>query len=117
MLREAFGREVSGGNDVAAYMLEFALQGDTFRVVWPVLPTRTATEAQARRQAATMLHRDIKARLVSALVKGARVAMFAYLVLPNGRTAAEASVGTLMDGVPPVIALPPRVGTEGEGSG
>jgi hypothetical protein len=114
IVREAFGRE----GETSAYMIEFSLDGELFRVVWPVLPTRTksASDRDARRQAVTLIYHDVKARLNTALVKGARAAFFSYLVLPDGRTAAEASVSTLMDGIPPMIALPPKAGSGHEGS-
>jgi hypothetical protein len=110
IVREAFGRE----GETSAYMVEFSLNGELFRIVWPVLPTRSGSDRDARRQAVTLLHHDVKARLNTALVKGARAAFFSYLVLPDGRTAAEASVSTLMAGIPPMIALPPKAGSDGE---
>jgi hypothetical protein len=100
ILREAFGSENSGR---AAYMLEFELCGDVFRVVWPVLPSRTKNIKAAKVQAATLLYRDIKARCMSAKVKGARPAFFSYLLLPDGRTASQASAPELMHDVPEMI--------------
>jgi len=51
VLAEGFGR----AEDKAAYMLSFAIGKDEFKVVWPVLPSRTGSAAAARRQAATLL--------------------------------------------------------------
>ena len=39
----------------SAYMLAFRIGDDDFKVVFPVLPSRTGKELGARRQAATLL--------------------------------------------------------------
>lgn len=99
VLAWAFGAEGATGR--AAYMLEFTLAGERFKVVWPVLPTRSGkNEASARIQAATMLYHDVKARCVSAKVIGARSAFFSYLMLPDGRTAANVSAPELAEQLP-----------------
>lgn len=69
----------------AAYMLEFRLQGETFKLVWPVLPSKQHDSVSARRQAATMIYHHIKARTIEAQVLGARVAFFQWVKLPDGR--------------------------------
>ena len=87
---EAFGSEAATGR--AAFMLEFEFSGERFRAVWPVLPCRAksaANERAAKVQAATMLYHDVKARCISAKVLGVRTAFFSYLMLPDGRTAAQ----------------------------
>ena len=83
--REGYGNE--GGR--AAYLLEFSFGRDRFRIVWPVLQSRTGNEKAARIQAATMLYHDVKAKCVSAKVHGMRAAFFQYAILPDGRTAAQ----------------------------
>jgi|SRR3990167_2357523 len=90
---EAFG--ASDGQ--AAFMFVFAIQGQRYKVVWPVLPTQysTSKDIDARRQAATLLYHDIKAKVMTASVLGARVAFFSYLQLPDGRTAAEVATPEL----------------------
>jgi hypothetical protein len=105
-LREAFGRE---GDGRAAYMLEFELGGDVFRVVWPVLPSRSGNERAARIQAATMLYHDVKARGISAKVLGVRSAFFSYLALPDGRTASQASAPELMREIPQMLGGHPQL--------
>lgn len=72
----------------AAYMLGFELEGNRYKIVWPVLATKKNEQA-ARIQAVTLMHHDVKAKIVSALVLGNRVAFFQYLMLPDGRTTAE----------------------------
>ena len=74
---------------VAAYMFIFEIDDNVYKVIWPVLHSSTGNERAALVQAATMLHHDIKAKCISAVVLGARAAFFSYLMLPDGRTAAE----------------------------
>ena len=73
----------------AAYMLTFKMGGDSFKVIWPVLPSRTGNTLAAKRQAATLLYHDIKAKAMTASVLGTRVAFFSYMMLSDGRTASE----------------------------
>jgi len=101
VLGEAFGSDASVGR--AAFMLSFRLGGDRFDVVWPVLPSRYDEEGAAKRQAATMLHHDVKARLISSEVQGARAAFFSYMKLPDGRRAAQLSDPEMVDLLPKMI--------------
>lgn len=104
-LSEAYGRD---GNGRAAYMLEFSFGAEQFRAVWPVLPTRrTSDERAAKIQAATMLYHDIKAKCVAAKVHGAKAAFFQFLLLPDGRTAAQVAA-------PELIRLYPKMLPSGE---
>lgn len=100
VLSEAFGRDETGR---AAFLLEFSFGGERFRAIWPVLPSRTKNERAARIQAATMLYHDVKARCVSAKVLGARAAFFTYLMLPDGRTAAQAAAPELATAFPRLL--------------
>ena len=95
---EGFGGEPTTGR--SAYMMAFEIEGDKFKVIWPVLPSKRGNESAARRQATTMLYHDIKTKCLSAVVLGARAAFFSYLLLPDGRTAAEASLPELTEGIP-----------------
>ena len=96
---EAFGSE-SGR---AAFMLQFQIGGEPYRVVWPVLRSRTGNERAARIQAATMLYHDVKHRVIQAKVFGARHAFFQFLVLPDGRTAATLAAPELADRLPKLL--------------
>lgn len=99
ILAWAFGMEASTGR--AAYMMEFDLGSERFKIVWPVLPSRTGkNEASARIQAATMLYHDVKARCVSAKVIGKRSAFFSYLMLPDGRSVASVTTPELAEQLP-----------------
>ncbi len=79
MIAEGYGS--MGGQ--AAYMLAFQINEDKFKVIFPVLQSRGGRTLAAKRQAATMLYHDIKAKCMVASVLGAKVAFFAYLLLPD----------------------------------
>ena len=80
-------------------MLAFEIGGDKFKVLFPVLPSKSGNEKAARIQAATMIYHDIKSKCVSAAVLGSRAAFFSYLLLPDGRTTAnlETSEFSMLD--------------------
>jgi len=96
---EVYGRDQIGR---AGYALHFAFKEDEFHILWPVIPSRAGNERAARRQAATMLFHDVKAKCIAARVHGPRSAFFQYFVLPDGRTAAQVSGQDL-------LALLPRL--------
>lgn len=89
--------DTEGGG--AAFALLFTLEGENYRVNWPVLPLDTrkrrtpaqlkADERAAKIQAATFLHHDIKAKCMVVKVMGASAAFFQYRMLPTGATVAE----------------------------
>lgn len=96
MMVEGFGSV----EDHAAYMMAFKIGEDDFKVVWPVLPSRSGRVSAAKRQAATLLYHDIKAKVMTASVLGTRAAFFAYMVLPDGRSASEAAAPELAAAFP-----------------
>ena len=93
----AFGMQLGK----AAYMLRFELDDNAFKVIWPVLDDDSSLTA--RRQAATMLYHDVKAKLMSAMVLGATVAFFQYWLLPDGRTASQLEIRELRNALPPML--------------
>jgi hypothetical protein len=99
IIQEAFGSAMGRG----AYMITFEIGKDRFKVMWPVLPSRTGRDAAARRQAATLLFYDIKAKAISASVLGTKAAFFSYFLLPDGRAASEAAVPELMGMYPHML--------------
>lgn len=102
VLAEGFGME----SGKSAFMIGFEIGGEKFKAIWPVMqPYNEKDEIAARRQAATMLYHDIKAKCLAAVVKGPRVAFFEYLMLPDGRTAAHASNVELLKGIPTMLLL------------
>ncbi len=107
VLSDAYGSDDTGR---AAFMIHFAFGDEQFKLVWPVLPTKTKKEIDQRAakiQAATMLYHDVKAKAVSAKVHGVKAAFFQYLMLPDGRTASQVTT-------PEIATLYPRLLTGGE---
>ncbi len=105
IVMEAFGKDATGK---AAYMLSFQIQGNCYKIVWPVLPSKTGNERAARVQAATMLYHDIKAKCISAAVLGSRAAFFSHLMLLDGRTTTEVSLNEIAE-LAPVMFTQPRL--------
>lgn len=100
VLGEAFGSEQGGRS---AFMLAFKFSGEEFKVIWPVLPSKSGDNRAARIQAATMLYHDVKARAVSAKVIGPRAAFFSYLMLSDGRTASQVATPELLERMPKLL--------------
>ena len=96
VIAEGFGAT----DETSAYMMVFELKGQKYKVVWPVLPSATGKTLAAKRQAATLLYHDIKAKVMTASVLGAEVAFFSYMVLPDGRTASELTKPELSQSFP-----------------
>lgn len=96
ILSRAFGSQM--GRE--AYMLEFELQGERFRVAWPVLPTKTGKQASARIQASRLIYHDVKHKLIMMKLKGARTAFFEYLLLPDGSSVTEKTTPELVRSLP-----------------
>ncbi len=88
-----------------AFHFVFDLDGDQYRLTWPVLPTQKADkQAAARRQAATLLFHDVKAKCVSASVLGFRRAFHGQLYLPDmGKTVSELSDPEFMGALPKLL--------------
>lgn len=96
---EGFG-SVEGS---AAYMLAFEIDNENYKVIFPVLPTRSGKSINAKRQAATMLYHDIKAKCMVASVLGSRVAFFSYLQLEDGRVLSSVANPELTQKLPIMI--------------
>lgn len=103
ILGDAYGNDATTGR--SAYMIQFKLGDEPFKIVWPVLPTRRGSQRAAQIQAATMLYHDVKARCVSAKVLGAKTAFFSYFQLPDGRSASEATSEQLAEALPSMFRL------------
>jgi len=83
---EGFGMD---GKGRSAYMLGFSIQGDAFKIIWPVMRSNKENEKAARVQAATMLYHYVKGVALRAVVCGTRDAFFSHLALPDGRVASQ----------------------------
>lgn len=101
---EAFASK--GG--MSAFMMSFVIAGQTYKIMWPVLESRSGDAASAKKQAATMMYHDVKARVMTAKVMGAKFAFHQYMLLPDGRTAAQYSAGEFLSAVPALL-LPSEV--------
>jgi len=95
VIGQACGKLPGGGT---AFVLQFKLEGDLFRIVWPVLTPRHEKDLLgARRQAATALFYDAKARCLSARFMGARAAFCAFMLLPDGRSVGDLALNQLAE--------------------
>jgi hypothetical protein len=99
ILSEAFGTAMGRG----AFMLVFEKNAEQFKIVWPVLPSKSRDEMAARRQAATLMFYDVKAKLMTACVLGTKTAFFQYYVLPDGRTTGEVALPELVNAFPALL--------------
>lgn len=100
VLADGYANETGGR---AAYMIRFRIASDTFVAIEIVLQSRSGNALAARRQAATTLYHEIKMRCVAAKRRGARWAFLQYLMLPDGRTAGEASAPAIMEAFPKML--------------
>jgi hypothetical protein len=105
---EGFG---SDGYGRAAFMLVFSMEEDAFKIVWPVLQSKTGKVMAARVQAATMLYHYVKSVCLYAVVVGARSAFFSHLMLPDGRMASQVAGNELQMMAPSMFLLPPPQST------
>ena len=106
VLTEGFIRESGTGR--AAFLIEFLLQDNHFKLIWHVLKSRAGDEKAAKVQAATAMYHDVKAKCLRSIWAGARAAFLEWLLLPNGQTAAEAVSPDLLAAIPALIS--PRMG-------
>lgn len=100
--------ELSGTvNGKTVFTLGFRLDGDEFRISYPVLKVRDSKdEYSAKRQAATALYHEVKALCVSAKFRGVRGAFHSFLVLPDGRTAGDLTAPEISEAIPMAFRLP-----------
>ena len=99
VLVEGFG----SSQEKEAYMLGFEIEGERYKIIWPVLPSKSGKQLAARRQAATTLYHDVKAKTITASVLGTRIAFFSYKLLPDGRVASQLEAPEIADFYPPLL--------------
>jgi hypothetical protein len=90
----------------AAFMIRFRFSQDEFRMVWPVLKSKSNNLQAAKVQAITMLYHTVKARAVEIRVRGARAAFYGDLLLTDGRTASEVSEEVFLGSLPALLPAP-----------
>ena len=90
----------------SSYLLVFQLGEDQFKMIWPVLESKRGNTRSARIQAATALYHEVKAACVKAKFLGARTAFFAFLMLPDGRTASQVATPEIAEVFLPALAAP-----------
>lgn len=105
VLAEAFGSD--GGR--SAYILGFEIGGEKFKMVWPVVKSKSGDVSAERRQAATTLYHVVKAKCLDMVVRGARVAFAGELLLPNGRTVGEMTNYELVEAMPLMLMSPSEI--------
>ena len=106
------GTLTDGETGRTIFVLTFAFGMDRFKAQYPTLASKAGNERAERRQAATMLYHDVKARCVSAKVLGYRAAFMGFLKLPGGRTVSQTAVPDLLEGLP---KLTMQIGSGQEG--
>ena len=92
-------------NGQSAVFIGFSVDGEAFRVAFPVLESKRDNVKAAKIQSATMMFYDIKARCVALRVLGARVAFGGYRILPDGRTDGQVSTPELAAALPKMLVV------------
>jgi hypothetical protein len=105
IISEVFGAQ----EGQAAFMLEFRIENNVYKVVWPVLKSKTGNVKAAKIQAATMLYHDVKAKCMTAKVLGVQKAFFSYLLLEDGRVASEVGGSEIAALIPHILLLSSEV--------
>jgi len=105
---EAFGNELETGR--SAFMLGFRIGDDRFKLIWPVLKTKSGNQRAAKVQAATLLYHDVKAKCMTAKVFGARQAFFQFWMLPDGQRAVDLAPSELVQAIPQLFLPSPIEG-------
>jgi len=99
---EGFGQDSEGK---AAFMIGFSLNGDGFKIIWPVMKSKTGNERAARIQAATSLYHYVKGVCLYAAVVGPKPAFFGHLMLPDGKIASQLASDKLAEMIPRIVMI------------
>lgn len=100
ILGHGFGYATDGR---PAFVFRFEIDGEPYQLLWPLLPSKDDNELAAKRQAATALYYDVKARCVSAKMVGPHVAFAAYRMLASGQTVGELTDAELARAMPQFV--------------
>lgn len=96
-------------DNMSAFMLTFEMKGDEYKIMWPVLKSKSGDTGAAKRQAATMLYHDVKARVMTSKIMGERFAFHQFYVLPDGRTASQLTGTDISASIPSRLLPAPEV--------
>lgn len=102
-------------NDTAVYVIEFTLDGDTYRMSYPAMPCKKATSQnlkKAKVQAATFLYHAIKARALDMKILGAKAAFGSFMLVDGLRTVSDVLTGTPSAALPILLNPPKRMASE-----
>jgi hypothetical protein len=103
-IRKAGGVITASGDvqqmDKAALFIAFTVEGEPYKIVWPVLQSRSGDFKAAKIQAASMMYYDVKSRCVAVRVLGARMAFGGFRVLPDGNIDGHVSTPELAAALP-----------------
>lgn len=93
----------------AAAVMAWTLDGESYRIMWPVLVTRDGNtdHVAARIQAATFLYRHVKARCMEAKIFGARTAFIGSLMVDRQRTVSQLANEDLRRVTPKLLEVSP----------
>ena len=102
---EGFGSNSEGK---AAYMIGFSIEGNAFKVIWPVMKSKTNNQKAAKIQAATSLYHYVKTICLYAVVVGFRTAFFSHLMLPGGKIASQIANEEIIKLIPEMLLYSDR---------
>jgi len=93
------GRVIGYLNGRGAIQIAFEIEGEPYRLAWPVLTTRDGdpNHPAARIQAATFIYHDVKAKAMTAKVFGPARAFVEHRLIGPGRTVADLSDQSAVD--------------------
>lgn len=90
-------RVAGKSNGREAIMFVFRMAGDSYKILWPVLPTKKEDDRSAAlRQAVTFIYHDTKARANRLKIFSPRVVFSDYLLV-EGKTLAETGTTGIPD--------------------
>jgi len=113
---EIHGRAIGYLHGRGAVQIAFTIDGQPHSLTWPVLPTRDGDldHPAARIQAATFVHHDVKAKVMTAKVVGPARAFVGCRLIAAGRTVADLAD---LDAAALAEAMPRLLPEGGEGEG
>lgn len=114
VLGEGFGSNDQGK---AAFMIAFEIQGETFKVIWPVVKSYSGNERAERVQAATSLYHYIKGVCLFASVVGFRTAFFSHLMLSDGKIASQIANPEISKIIPEMLLYSGKIQIEKKDGG